>query len=136
MHRRTFLFSTAALAAMGLPAPGALAVGGDPAMKFIFVFAQGGWDPTRVFADGFDIQGVAMEPGSERASVGEIDFIHHVNRPSVARFFEQNYQRTLVLNGLLVPSIAHEICTMLAMTGTSQGTACLLYTSPSPRDRG
>lgn len=92
-------------------------------MKFIFVFAQGGWDATRVFADGFDIPGVSMEAGASRAEIGGISFIDHPSRPSVAQFFSQYYENTLIINGLLVPSIAHEICTMLAMTGTSQGTA-------------
>jgi hypothetical protein len=40
----------------------------------------------------------------------------------VSAFFQQNHARCLVLNGVLVRSIAHEICTMIAMTGTSSGT--------------
>ena len=61
--------------------------------------------------------------GRASAEIGGISFIDHPSRPSVAQFFSQYYENTLIINGLLVPSIAHEICTMLAMTGTSQGTA-------------
>ena len=123
MHRRDFLRTSAAFTALGLGGSSARASAHDATMKFIFVFAQGGWDATRVFADGFDIPGVSMEAGASRAEIGGISFIDHPSRPSVAQFFSQYYENTLIINGLLVPSIAHEICTMLAMTGTSQGTA-------------
>jgi hypothetical protein len=123
LNRRRFLCSTAAMAALGTPALQALANPGNPLMKFIFVFAQGGWDPTRVFADSFDISGVSMEPDAHRTRIGDITFVDHASRPSVGQFLQTYYDRTLLINGVLVPSIAHEICTMLAMTGTSQGTA-------------
>lgn len=123
MKRRDFLRTSAAFTALGLGTSSAWATTQNTSMKFVFVFAQGGWDPTRVFADGFDISGVSMEAGASRAEIGGVSFIDHPSRPSVAQFFSQYYNQTLVVNGLLVPSIAHEICTMLAMTGTSQGTA-------------
>ena len=36
-------------------------------------------------------------------------------------FLEAWHARTVVFNGLMVRSIAHEICTMIAMTGTTSG---------------
>lgn len=89
--------------------------------KFIFVFAQGGWDPTRVYASEFSNSNVAMEPDAERATAGNISYVSHPDRPSVDIFMDAWHDRTTVFNGVLVRSIAHEICTMLAMTGTTSG---------------
>lgn len=90
-------------------------------LKYLFVFAGGGWDPTRVFADGFDNDAVDMEPGADRGTAGGITFVDAADRPSVRSFFESYHQQTLVFNGVMVRSIAHEICTMIALTGTTSG---------------
>ncbi len=90
--------------------------------KFVFVFNPGGWDPTRVFVDGFDLP-IDMEADAERGAAGGISFVDHALRPSVRAFFEAHHAKTLVLNGILVRSIAHEICTMIALTGTTSGLA-------------
>ena len=79
--RRQFLLgSAAALAAAGLPLglASAQAMPGDT--KFVFVFAGGGWDPTRVFAPEFDNRNVDMEPGSQRAMAGRIPFVDSATR--------------------------------------------------------
>ena len=110
----------AALSSMGVGLP-TIAQSGDTGKKFIFVFNPGGWDPTRVFADGFDTPGVSIELNADRATVGNIDFIDHDSRPSVRGYLEKNHHRTLIFNGMLVRSIAHDICTMIAMTGGSGG---------------
>ncbi len=120
MNRRHFLSGAGAcLAAMGVP----LGAGAAPAndRKFIFVFAPGGWDPTRVFADGLDNPNVDMEIGAQRASIGDLAWIRHNSRPSVDNFFQANAADTLIMNGVMVRSIAHEICTMIMMTGTTSG---------------
>ena len=128
LTRRDLLrgLGAATLAATALPALGlrpvmARAADGS-ALKFCFVFNPGGWDVTQVFADAFDLPGVHVMPGSERASAGGIDFVDHPTRPAVRTFFETHGARTLVLNGMLVRSIAHEICTEIAMTGGTGGT--------------
>ncbi len=121
--RRQFLLgSAAALAATGLPIglANAQAMPGDT--KFVFVFAGGGWDPTRVFAPEFDNPNVEMEPGSQRAMAGGIPFVDSANRPSVSTYLHRHAAKTAVFNGVLVRSIAHEICTMIALTGSSAGT--------------
>lgn len=110
-----------AIAAAGVPGRARAAGGAD--RKFVFVFAQGGWDPTRTFADAFDNAAVDLEPLAERGRVGGIGFVDHPERPSVRSFLEAWHDRTVVFNGVMVRSIAHEICTMLAMTGTSSGLA-------------
>lgn len=118
LTRRQLLAGTA-IGAMGLPRVARAASASDTC--FIFVFAQGGWDPTRVLANTFSNRNVSMEAEASRATAGGISYVSHPMRPSVDRFFEANHQRSVVLNGMMVRSIAHEICTMIAMTGTTSG---------------
>lgn len=92
-------------------------------LKFIFVVNYGGWDPTRVFATEFGNASVDMERDAQLGTVGNIPFVDHADRPSVRTFFERHYQRSLVVNGVLVPSIAHENCLKLQMTGTTSDGA-------------
>lgn len=61
--------------------------------KFIFVYAVGRWDPTRVFADGFDNPLVDMEDRAERASASGLDYIAYPERPAVSDFFERYASR-------------------------------------------
>jgi len=121
MNRRRFLQTTAA-AGLAVPfSPEVQAAISDSDKHFIFVFAQGGWDATRVFATEFGNNNVDMERGAELATVGGLTYADHGQRPSVRAFMEAYHDRTVILNGLLVRSIAHEICTMLAMTGGTSG---------------
>lgn len=90
--------------------------------KFIFVFACGGWDPTRVLADGFDHDIVDMEADATRAEGGGLTWIDHSSRPSVTSFFERYASQTAFVHGLLVPSIAHEACFILSYTGGPSDT--------------
>lgn len=120
LNRRHFLGASGlALATLGLPARARAASGND--LKFVFVFAQGGWDPTRVFAVGFGNRDVDMEADADRATAGGITYVDHPDRPSVRAFMDTWHSRSVVLNGVMVRSIAHEICTMIAMTGTTSG---------------
>ncbi len=120
MKSGSALFGGLGLATLGL-APRAVRAAATSDMKFVFVFAPGGWDTTRVFADAFSNANVDMEAGAQRGTAGNIAFVDHAERPSVRTFLEAWHARTVVLNGLMVRSIAHEICTMIAMTGTTSG---------------
>ncbi|MCB9741132.1 MAG: DUF1501 domain-containing protein [Alphaproteobacteria bacterium] len=125
-HRRDFLKgSLASLIALGAPGiPGAFAnplVTGR--LKFVFVFAGGGWDPTRVFATEFSNGNVDMEPRAALRSFGDLSIVSHPDRPSVTSFFDAHAQQALVLNGVMVRSIAHEICTLISLTGTTASGA-------------
>lgn len=91
--------------------------------KFIFVVNYGGWDVTRVFADALAEPLVDTEPEAELSTVGGISFVDHPDRPSVRQLFEDFHERMLLLNGILVPSVAHENCLHFIMTGTSDSTA-------------
>jgi len=88
-------------------------------LKFIFVYNYGGWDPTRVFATEFDNRMVDMERDAEPGEIGELSFVDHEDRPSVRAFFERFGDQTTLVNGVLVPSVAHENCLKLSLTGTS-----------------
>jgi uncharacterized protein (DUF1501 family) len=118
LSRRHFLGS-AGLAALGLGLPirQALAAAGEK--KLIFLYNYGGWDPTRVFATCFDSPGVDMEEDAEWVTMGDLSYVSHPNRPGVDEFFAGWGQRCQIINGVLVPSIAHENCMKLSMTGTS-----------------
>ena len=89
--------------------------------RFIFVFCPGGWDPTRVFAPEFDNPNVAMEFDSFAADFGDLRMVSNPNRPSVDSFFVNHASDVLILNGVQVRSIAHEICTLIALSGSTPG---------------
>lgn len=123
MDRRSFLFGGAAAAALGLPVGARAAALPKSDKKVIFVFAPGGWDITRALAPEFANPAVAMEAQAERASRGGLSWVSHPERPSVDLFFENHHADSLLIHGLMVRSIAHEICTMITLTGTTSGLA-------------
>lgn len=87
--------------------------------KFIFVTCNGGWDVTTAFATCHDNPNVDMEPLTEVGTFGDLSFVDHPARSTVRTFFERNASQSLIINGLMVPSVAHEACRKLVMTGTS-----------------
>lgn len=93
------------------------ALGND--LKLIFVANYGGWDPTRIFADELWNASVDMERQAETSSKGDLSWVSHPDRPSVDRFFQAHADRSLIINGILVPSVAHENCLRLVMTGST-----------------
>ena len=125
MNRRDFMqfsgLSAIALGAGLVPFQSLAQTGTD--LNFVFVFNGGGWDPTRVFANCFDQRAVDMEPDSGLESIGGLTWVDHINRPSVNTFFQRYHERSVIVNGLLVPSVAHGNCSRLMMTGTSNDGA-------------
>jgi uncharacterized protein (DUF1501 family) len=125
LNRRRFLaaggLGAAGLGMAGLGLPRiARADDLDPAaMRMVVVYNYGGWDPTRVFATEFENRAFDMERQAGLSSRGGVGFVDHPNRPSVAGFFDRHHERTLILNGVLVSSVAHENCLKLSLTGTS-----------------
>ncbi len=117
MTRRTLLGAGAVGAASLLPWRRALAANSD--RRFLFVFATGGWDPTYVFAPQFDNPNVDTEIDAGVTEFGGIPIVDSLARPSVAAFFDQHAARSVVLNGIHVRSLSHDICTTLALTGTA-----------------
>ena len=122
LNRRQFLgASLAGAAGLTLPLRSAHAAVSASDLKFVFVFNNGGWDPTRVFGTQFGNGNVDMEAAADRATVGDIPYVSHPDRPAVDTFMAANYERMLLINGMQVRSIAHEICTVLALTGSTSG---------------
>ena len=86
--RREFALLTA-----GLAAPGRLLAGskrrssGASDRKFLFLFNDGGWDTGYAFTDFSTVIDAGLEDGTEGASVGDIRFVDHPDRPSVRNFF-------------------------------------------------
>lgn len=119
--RRALLRGLAAgsgLAAMG-GLPGAAWASSDARRRFVFVTAFGGWDPTRAFAAEFDNSSVSMEALADLAQVGDLRWVSHPERPSVDAWFERHGARSVIVNGLVVPSVSHVTCTKLLFTGSS-----------------
>ena len=128
LSRRHFLGSSALTAAavasgVGLPLRTAHASVSAADVNFVFVFNNGGWDPTRVFATQFGNDNVDMDLGAEPATAGDIAYVAHADRPSVDTFMAAHHEQMVVINGMQVRSIAHEICTMIALTGSTSGCA-------------
>ena len=116
MNRRQFLAAAGAAAGSGLWVPRSFAAplaGSD--LNFIFVFNHGGWDMTRVLTPAFSIYGVSMEFNSDPLNLGGLTVVDHPERPSVRSFFETWYERCLILEGVLVSSIAHDDCIVDAL---------------------
>ena len=102
MDRRTFMNSAASLAALGLPITPALA-GLPTSGKLVVVFVQGGWDITRVFADGSTTAGWIWSP---MPSVTQRAASTSSRWPApVSSFMAANHARALVLNGVMVRSM-------------------------------
>ncbi len=117
MTRRGVLGSTLALWA---PWPSALAGALGSRTRFLFVHASGGWDATRVFALP-ESDSVDIEADARLVTAGDLSWVSHGRRPSVDGFFDAFGDRTAIVNGVVVRSIAHGICREVLMTGKSDG---------------
>ncbi|MBL8618238.1 MAG: DUF1501 domain-containing protein [Deltaproteobacteria bacterium] len=124
---RRALLQGAALGAAGLSLWPGVARASAPAradLRFIFVRNFGGWDPTRVFAaDSRGNAAVSFEDEAAVRTIGDLRFIEHPDRPSVSTFFERHAPQSLILNGLIVPSVNHRSCERIAYTGSNAETA-------------
>lgn len=84
--------------------------------KFIFVFANGGWDPTRAMYPAFHLDNVEMEVGTELLVNGALQTVSHPNWPNVDAFFTTWADQTVLIHGIQVPAIDHFTCVRLATT--------------------
>ncbi|MCP4807600.1 MAG: DUF1501 domain-containing protein [Proteobacteria bacterium] len=89
---------------------------------FLFLYVEGGWDPAFVFTPLFGTDAYEEEGASISTAHG-LTFVDHPNRPAVKFFFDDWGSDICVLNGLEVPSITHERCTQLLLTGGTGGDA-------------
>ena len=84
--------------------------------KFIFVFANGGWDPTRAMYPAFHLDDVEMEVDASTLENGALQTVSHPNRPKVDAFFDTWADETVLIHGIQVPAIDHFTCVRLATT--------------------
>ena len=89
--------------------------------RFLFVWAQGGWDPTRVFAPMGRSRLVDTEPDAGEVRLGDLTHVAHSARPSVDAFFAREAGRSVIFNGLGVSSISHSASTKLVSSGSVVG---------------
>jgi hypothetical protein len=121
MLSRRALLGSAASVATSLFIPGRSAAATPSARKFVFVFCPGGWDPAFVFAPVFN-DTIARFAADQKGQVGDIPFTDSPTRPSVRTFLERYGTRTAFVNGVEVPSVAHDVCTKWAMCGDSRAS--------------
>jgi len=95
-----------------------IAEGSQPERKFLFIFNDGGWDTSHVFTPLWDVPGAHMEADAAVRSANGIDYVDHPARPAVREFFERFGHTAAVINGIEVPSITHERCRELILTGS------------------
>ncbi|MCA9490196.1 MAG: DUF1501 domain-containing protein [Myxococcales bacterium] len=117
--RRDLLIGGAALGgSLLLPRSSRAAVAPED-RKFIFVYVNGGWDPTKVFmASMANSITVGRSAGDEAVTHGPFRLITNPNRPAVDVFFDRFSDRVALLDGVLIRSINHPICRNLWMTNT------------------
>jgi len=101
-----------------LLAPRTLHASGEETRKFLFVFCDGGWYPGAVFVPMFDLD-VDHEEGTWLEEQYGLPFVASESRPSVTAFFQNFSNQTCVINGIEVPSIVHDRCTQMLLTGRS-----------------
>lgn len=85
--------------------------------RFLFVNAEGGWDPLCTFAPMFGTTGIDMEPQAERWTTRGFSLVDHPARPAFRSFFETWGPRTVLLNGVNTRSVNHETCQAVTLTG-------------------
>lgn len=116
LSRRSLLAASLSAGALGF-LPRLLRAGETNKTRFLFVFANGGWDPTYVFAPISGGSSVPAPENSTNANVAGIDFVDAASRPSVRSLLENYGSRTCFLNGFEVRSVTHERCRRLLLTG-------------------
>lgn len=110
------------LGAAGLawPRPARAEVGPED-RKFLFILANGGWDPAMAFAaNAPDTDDIWTDELAQVATSGGVDFVDSPLRPAVGEFFTRHGPDLAVLNGVEVRSVTHERCRRLVLTGHSE----------------
>jgi hypothetical protein len=119
LTRRTFLGSTFAATALFGGATRGLAQLGNNCRRFLFLNAEGGWDPLCVFAPQFSSDEIEMEPQAEPWSTGGLSLVDHPARPTTRAFFERRANQVTLLDGVSTRSVNHETCQVVALTGST-----------------
>ncbi|MCX4245972.1 DUF1501 domain-containing protein [Paraliomyxa miuraensis] len=119
LTRRSLIGSLAASTAVLAATPAVLADRGDARCRFLFINAEGGWDPLCVFAPMFDSAEIELEPDAEPWTIGGLSLVDHPQRPLTRGFFERRHGDVALLNGVSTRSVNHETCQLVALTGST-----------------
>jgi hypothetical protein len=122
-RREILLGGGAGLAGLALPRRTRAATVSGADLKFVFLWAYGGWDPTLTLAPLHDSPRIAVDPASEPARAGDLSYTHADDRPAVDDFYARYHARSVVLHGLTQRSVGHTACLRLAYTGDTTGTS-------------
>ena len=98
----------------------ALAAPSASTRRFVFIHCVGGWDAPFVFAPQL-LGKVDHEAEATASEAMGLPFVDHPDRSTVRDFFERYGDRCAILNGMEVPSITHERCRRIALTGFGDG---------------
>lgn len=98
----------------------ALALPSAATRRFVFIHCVGGWDAPFVFAPEL-LGKVDHEPEATASEAMGLPFVDHPERDTVRQFFQSYGDRCAILNGMSVPSITHERCRRIALTGFGDG---------------
>ena len=126
MNRRQFMqriVQGGLLSASGLSVLPSLAMNAASTRRFLFVFCDGAWDTSMVFAPEM-LQNYYVHTDSDdvETTLGGLSFVDNPNRPEVRRFFEQWADQCLIINGLDFETVAHDRAKRILMTGSPVGT--------------
>lgn len=123
--RRSLMGGLAGLTGLGSAGlVGMRARGQAPPIKLVYILADGGWDPTFTFDPKPNITDGGPWPDElsnleQTLSYGEITLTHHpIRRSFVKLFFDKWSDRTAVINGLWVGSLAHWQSMLHVLTGS------------------
>jgi len=124
--RRSLLLGAAGGASI-LALPG-IARGSGAPKHLIMVFVGGGWDvtysidpkPGVATIDGPELDESPMNPFDREAvqTFGDVPvMVNDSKRAAVTQFFSQHADKTAVVNGIWVGSVAHQACAVRMLTG-------------------
>ena len=126
MNRRTFLsnvLNTGLMTGSGLGLLPSLAWSANSTRRFLFVFCDGAWDTSMVFApEMLENYYVHTDRDDTTSTISGIKFVDGPNRPEVRRFFEMYADKCLIVNGLDFETVAHDRAKRILMTGSPTGT--------------
>ena len=121
LTRRHFLglggAAAATLALSSLRPRRARAAAAGTHKNLILVLAQGGWDVTYALDPKVGSAKIDVPVGAVQ-NFGNLDILVDAGRPNVTSFFTKYADRSAVVRGIMLSSIAHPECVKRMMTGT------------------
>lgn len=104
--------------------------------RLVFVVNQGGWDPLNALTPLFGRANIAMPIESTATRIGGLELVDSARRPAVRNFFSHHAARCVLVHGLDVRSVAHEVCQVTMMTGQATGERADFATLVAEPDSG